>query len=134
MIGARASADDRADLTYCACFNDTSVEVILLRLPMVMRITGLPRSTIYKLISQNQIPAPITLATRAVARLQSEIETRAAARVYASAERDVAARGHSHRPARGLNPLCRVWAGARPGPQRPPPGTKAVLPTPGGIA
>lgn len=47
---------------------------ILLRLPMVMRITGLARSTIYKLISQNQFPVPIRLSKRAVAWLQSEID------------------------------------------------------------
>jgi hypothetical protein len=28
-------------MTHCAGFNETSVAVILLRLPMVMRITGL---------------------------------------------------------------------------------------------
>ena len=47
---------------------------ILLRLPMVMRTTGLARSTIYKLISQNQFPVPIRLSKRAVAWLQSEID------------------------------------------------------------
>ena len=39
-----------------------------------MRITGLARSTIYKLISQNQFPVPIRLSKRAVAWLQSEID------------------------------------------------------------
>ena len=47
---------------------------ILLRLPTVMRITGLAKSTIYKLISQNQFPVPIKLSKRAVAWLQSEID------------------------------------------------------------
>ena len=47
---------------------------ILLRLPMVIRIKGLARSTIYKLVSQNQFPVPIKLSTRAVAWLQSEVE------------------------------------------------------------
>ena len=46
---------------------------ILLRLPMVIRNTGLARSTIYKLISQNQFPVPIKLSKRAVAWLQSEV-------------------------------------------------------------
>ena len=54
---------------------------ILLRLPMVMRITGLARSTIYKLISQNQFPVPIKLSKRAVAWLQSEIESWVSSRV-----------------------------------------------------
>ena len=56
---------------------------ILLRLPMVMRITGLARSTIYKLISQNQFPVPIKLSKRAVAWLQSEIESWVSSRVRA---------------------------------------------------
>jgi prophage regulatory protein len=60
-----------------------AAQPILLRLPMVMRITGLARSTIYKLISQNQFPVPIRLSTRAVAWLQSEIETWVASRARA---------------------------------------------------
>ena len=60
-----------------------AAQPILLRLPMVMRITGLSRSTIYKLISQNQFPVPIKLSTRAVAWLQSEIETWVSSRVRA---------------------------------------------------
>jgi prophage regulatory protein len=56
---------------------------ILLRLPMVMRITGLARSTIYKLISQNQFPVPIKLSKRAVAWLQSEVEGWISSRVRA---------------------------------------------------
>ena len=56
---------------------------ILLRLPMVMRITGLARSTIYKLISQNQFPVPIKLSKRAVAWLQSEIDGWVSSRVRA---------------------------------------------------
>jgi prophage regulatory protein len=75
MISARKSADDRADLTPCTGFTDNSVEVILLRLPTVMRITGLARSTIHKLIAQNRFPAPITLSTRAVAWLQCKHPT-----------------------------------------------------------
>ena len=60
-----------------------AAQPILLRLPMVMRITGLARSTIYKLISQNQFPVPIKLSTRAVAWLQSEIDTWVSSRVRA---------------------------------------------------
>ena len=56
---------------------------ILLRLPMVIRITALARSTIYKMISQNQFPVPIRLSKRAVAWLQSEIEGWVASRVRA---------------------------------------------------
>ena len=60
-----------------------AAQPILLRLPMVMRITGLARSTIYKLIAQNQFPVPIKLSTRAVAWLQSEIETWVSSRLRA---------------------------------------------------
>ena len=60
-----------------------AAQPILLRLPMVMRITGLARSTIYKLISQNQFPVPIKLSKRAVAWLQSEIENWVPSRVRA---------------------------------------------------
>ena len=58
-----------------------AAQPILLRLPMVIRITGLARSTIYKLISQNQFPVPIKLSKRAVAWLQSEIENWVSSRV-----------------------------------------------------
>lgn len=47
---------------------------ILLRLPLVMRRTGLARSTIYKLVATNRFPAPIKLTTRSVAWLQCEID------------------------------------------------------------
>ena len=53
----------------------TAEQPILLRLPMVMRMTGLARSTIYKLISLKQFPVPIRLSKRAVAWLRSEIES-----------------------------------------------------------
>lgn len=60
-----------------------AAQPILLRLPMVMRVTGLARSTIYKLISQNQFPVPIKLSKRAVAWLQSEIENWVSSRMRA---------------------------------------------------
>jgi prophage regulatory protein len=58
-----------------------AAQPILLRLPTVMRITGLARSTIYKLISQNQFPVPIRLSKRAVAWLHCEIENWVSSRV-----------------------------------------------------
>ena len=60
-----------------------AAQPILLRLPTVMRITGLAKSTIYKLISQNQFPVPIKLSERAVAWLQTEIENWVSSRVRA---------------------------------------------------
>ena len=58
-----------------------AAQPLLLRLPMVIRTTGLARSTIYKLISQNQFPVPIRLSKRAIAWRQSEIEGWVASRV-----------------------------------------------------
>lgn len=46
----------------------------LLRLPSVIRKTGLARSTIYKLVSASKFPAPIKLTTRSVAWHQREID------------------------------------------------------------
>lgn len=66
-----------------AAIQNVGAPPILLRLPMVMRVTGLARSTIYKLIAQNQFPAPIKLSKRAVGWLQSEIEGWVSSRVRA---------------------------------------------------
>lgn len=38
----------------------------LVRLPAVMRMTGLKRSTIYKLMKERQFPASVKLTKRAV--------------------------------------------------------------------
>jgi prophage regulatory protein len=72
--GGHAQAPHMAEHTMAA-------QPMLLRLPMVMRITGLARSTIYKLISQNQFPVPVKLSKRAVAWLPSEIESWVSSRV-----------------------------------------------------
>ena len=53
----------------------------LLRLPNVMRLTGLARSTIYKLIAAGEFPAPRKLTRRAVAWPASEVEQWVLARV-----------------------------------------------------
>ena len=45
------------------------------RLPEVLRITGLCRSTIYKLIAQGEFPAPYKLTQRAIAWRQAELDT-----------------------------------------------------------
>ena len=44
-----------------------------LRMPVVKEITGLARSTIYLLISQDRFPKPISLGERAVGWLESEL-------------------------------------------------------------
>lgn len=39
---------------------------LILRMPTVMRITGLGRSTIYRLVADHQFPSPVRLGPRAV--------------------------------------------------------------------
>ena len=38
-----------------------------LRLPAVLKITGLSRSTLYRMVAEHTFPAPVKLHTRAVA-------------------------------------------------------------------
>jgi len=38
----------------------------LLRLPAVLRATGLARSTIYRMVAEHRFPAPVKIAKRAV--------------------------------------------------------------------
>jgi prophage regulatory protein len=45
-----------------------------LRQPAVERVTGLPRSSLYWLIAQNDFPRPVPLGKRAVGWVESEIE------------------------------------------------------------
>jgi prophage regulatory protein len=44
-----------------------SAQPTFLRLPMVVRMTGLGRSTIYRLIAKNKFPCPVRVGDRAVA-------------------------------------------------------------------
>jgi len=46
----------------------------LLRLPAIMRLTGLGRSTIYRMIANKQFPSPCKIGDRAVAWRLIEIE------------------------------------------------------------
>ena len=48
---------------------------MMLRLPEVMKRTGLGRSQIYKLVNQKEFPNQIRLGSSSVAWLESEIET-----------------------------------------------------------
>jgi len=57
------------------------VAPVLLRLPAVMRVTGLGRSTIYRLVSDGMFPRPVHLALRAVGWRQADIDTWFAGRV-----------------------------------------------------
>lgn len=46
----------------------------LLRLPMVLRFTGLGRSTIYRLMAKRRFPPPVRLSDRVVAWRRSDLE------------------------------------------------------------
>ena len=46
---------------------------IFLRMPTVVRMTGLCRSTIYKMISEKKFPSPVRLGERAVAWRQTDL-------------------------------------------------------------
>jgi prophage regulatory protein len=57
---------------------------VFLRMPSVIQITGLGRSTIYRLIADRKFPSPVRLGPRAVAWRQSEIDKWSDARPIAS--------------------------------------------------
>lgn len=46
----------------------------LIKLADVMNSTGLARSTIYKYIAEEAFPKPVSLGTRAVAWVESEVQ------------------------------------------------------------
>lgn len=60
----------------------------LIRKPAVVKATGLPQSTLYRLISEGRFPAPIKVGERASAWLESEVAAWIASRV---ADRDAKA-------------------------------------------
>ncbi|UUX96629.1 AlpA family transcriptional regulator [Aquabacterium sp. J223] len=45
-----------------------------LRMPSVVRRTGLGRSTIYRLVAERKFPSPVKLAARAVAWRRSDLD------------------------------------------------------------
>jgi prophage regulatory protein len=47
---------------------------VFLRMRAVVRLTGLGRSTIYRLVAQDRFPAPVKLASRAVAWRRVDLE------------------------------------------------------------
>lgn len=51
-----------------------SVQPVFLRMPTVIRLTGLGRSTIYRLIAQQKFPGPVRVGTRAVAWRRSDLD------------------------------------------------------------
>ena len=47
---------------------------VFLRMPTVIRLTGLGRSTIYRLIAEDKFPCPVRLGLRAVAWRRSDLD------------------------------------------------------------
>lgn len=45
-----------------------------IRMAAVMRITGLGRSTIYRLMAENKFPSPVRLAKRAIAWRRTDLD------------------------------------------------------------
>lgn len=58
----------------------TSPTPRFLRMPTVLEITGLGRSTIYRLIAEKKFPEPVRVGNRAVAWRQSDLEVWSAGR------------------------------------------------------
>jgi prophage regulatory protein len=53
---------------------------VFLRMRSVISMTGLARSTIYRLVAQKQFPSPLRLAVRAIAWRRADLERWIAAR------------------------------------------------------
>lgn len=54
--------------------NSDSVTPLLVRMPTVMRLTGLGRSTIYRMVAAREFPSPVRLGPRAVAWRRSDLD------------------------------------------------------------
>lgn len=48
--------------------------LVMLRLPQVTAMTGLPQSSVYALIAQNEFPKPVALSVNRVAWIEAEIQ------------------------------------------------------------
>lgn len=53
---------------------DTEAPRLLARLPTVLQLTGLGRSTIYRLVARGSFPRPVRVGLRAVAWRWSDLE------------------------------------------------------------
>jgi prophage regulatory protein len=56
----------------------------LLRLPAVLEVTGLARSTVYRMVAAHTFPAPVRVAKRAVAWRHDDVRQWSEARLPAS--------------------------------------------------
>jgi prophage regulatory protein len=62
------------DRSRSALASRGQIAVVFLRLQTVIRVTGLSRSTLYRLIADEQFPRPVQLGPRAVAWRRTDIE------------------------------------------------------------
>ena len=60
-----------------------NVPLRLMRLPEVKTVTGLSRSTIYKMVSEAAFPRPVKINERAVGWREHEVQAWVAERPYA---------------------------------------------------
>jgi prophage regulatory protein len=74
-----------------------AVHVNLLRRPAVQEVTGLTRSSLYRLIQAGEFPAPIKISASASAWVEAEVQTWISHRI---ARRDRQEVGRSHERAR----------------------------------
>jgi predicted DNA-binding transcriptional regulator AlpA len=65
----------------------------ILKMPEVIKVTGLARSTIYKLISENRFPKQIKLTSFSSGWLQSEIDSWVSERIAISRNEEVVING-----------------------------------------
>ena len=54
--------------------SESDQDRLLLRIQSVMRVTGLGRSTIYRLVAAQSFPAPVRLTKRVVAWRRTDLE------------------------------------------------------------
>jgi predicted DNA-binding transcriptional regulator AlpA len=65
----------------------------ILKMPEVIKVTGLARSTIYKLISENRFPKQIKLTSFSSGWLQSEVDSWVSERIAISRNEEVVING-----------------------------------------
>ena len=60
--------------TSAGARTSTTEGALFLRMRAVIRLTGLGRSTIYRLVAEHKFPSPVRLANRAVAWRRADVE------------------------------------------------------------
>lgn len=61
--------------------NQVQQPLVMLRLPQVTAMTGLPQSSVYALIARNEFPKPVALSVNRVAWIEAEVQGWLRARV-----------------------------------------------------